>query len=204
MNARPKLVLFDFDGVLAHYSRESRIAHLATATGCEPRLVGEVLFESGLEADYDGGVIDTAQYLSQLGYGLGCAVDEAIWIASRIAGNRAEPDVEALVREVARHARVGVLTNNGALMTEAIRGILPGMFPVLDGSILCSGALGVCKPHPEVYRLALAHFRVEPHQTLFVDDAPCNVEGARNAGLRAAHVHDAGALAAVLREHGLA
>lgn len=204
MNARPELVLFDFDGVLAHYSRESRIAHLAAATGRESRLVGEVLFESGLEADYDRGVVDTSQYLARLGRGLGCAVDETAWIASRIAGNRAEHDVAALVREVARHARVGVLTNNGALMTEAIRGILPEVFPVLDGNILCSGALGVCKPDPEVYRLALAHFRVEPHHALFVDDALCNVEGARNAGLRAAHVPDASTLAAVLRQHSLA
>ncbi len=203
MRAPPELVLFDFDGVLAHYSHELRIAQLAKTTGCLAQRVGDVLFDSGLETQYDSGLIDTAQYLEQLGGGLGCVVDETSWIASRIAGNRVETTVVAMVCEVARRTRIGVLTNNGALMAEAMRDILPALFPALEGNILCSGALGVRKPDVGIFQRAVTHFAVAPHQVLFVDDVLRNVEGARRAGLRAAHVPNEETLAAVLRAHHL-
>ena len=116
---RPRLLLLDFDGVLAHYSHERRIAHLARTAGCEPARVADVLFASGLETEYDSGRIDTSTYLRRLGDGLGRAIDEAAWIASRLAGSRADPGVIEQVLAAAARTPVGVLTNNGALMAQA-------------------------------------------------------------------------------------
>lgn len=200
---RPRLVLFDFDGVLAEYSHERRMAHLATAIGCTPQLVREVLFDSGLETAYDSGGIDTNKYLAALGAGLGGRVDSALWIASRVAGNRVDPRTMERVFAVARHARVGVLSNNGELMATAMRDIMPALFPLLDDAVLCSGMAGVRKPDAGIYRHALAHFGVEAGDVLFFDDAMANVEGARSVGLLAEHTPDAMALDTALRRHDL-
>ena len=92
MKPRIHQVLFDFDGVLAHYRHEVRIAHLAAHAGCASERVREVLFVSGLETEYDSGTIDTAAYLGRLGEGLGAMVDEDTWLASRMAGTNAARD----------------------------------------------------------------------------------------------------------------
>ena len=201
---RPRLLLLDFDGVLAHYSHERRIAHLAAAAACEPARVVDVLFASGLETEYDSGRIDTGTYLRRLGDGLGCPVDEAAWIAARVAGNRADPRVIEQVLAVAAHTPIGVLTNNGALMAQAMRDIVAPLFPLLDDRVLCSGALGVRKPDAAIYARALAHFGVAASQVLFVDDKFVNVQGARVAGLQADTVDDARSLRRVLKRYGLA
>ena len=201
---RPRLLLLDFDGVLAHYAHKRRIAHLAQASGCDAARVAAVLFASGLEGEYDSGRIDTATYLRRLGDGLGHRIDEADWIASRVAGNRADPRVLEQVLAVAAHTPIGVLTNNGALMAEAMRAIVAPLFPTLDGRVLCSGALGLRKPEAAIYARALEHFGVAAAQVLFVDDTFANVQGARTAGLQADTAADARSLRRVLKRYGLA
>jgi len=200
---RPRLLLLDFDGVLAHYRHDLRVAHLAQASGREAAHVADVLFASGLETEYDSGRIDTAGYLRRLGQGLDCEVDEACWMASRVAGSRADARVLELVQAVARHTPISVLTNNGALMAQAMRGIVAPLFPLLDGRVLCSGALGVRKPDVAAFERALAHFGVDARHVLFVDDVFANVQGARKAGLQADTVSDARSMARVLKRYGL-
>ncbi|MDH5822929.1 HAD family phosphatase [Luteimonas sp. RD2P54] len=202
--APPRLVLFDFDDVLASYSHQARIAHLAGCCGVSGERVSAVLFESGLEDEYDAGLIDTATYLARLGDGLGAPVDETRWIASRLAGSRVDPAVLALARSVAAQARVGVLTNNGALLAVACRTLLAPLFPALEGAVLCSGALRMRKPDAAIFHHALRHFGVPPEHALFLDDKPANVAGARAVGLRAECVADAAGLGDALRRHGFA
>lgn len=199
----PRLVLFDFDGVLAHYAHDARLRDLARVAGCAPARVGAALFESGLERAYDSGAIDTASYLQQLGQALDCTIDEAGWIASRVAASRVDPAVLTLATSVAQRVPIGVLSNNGALMAEAMRQIVTPLFPALDGRVLCSGALRARKPDRAIFERALAHFGVEARHVLFLDDLFANVRGARAAGLQADTVHDARSLRRVLRRHGL-
>jgi len=198
-----RLALFDFDGVLARCSHAARLADLARIAGCTPARVSEVLFDSGLERAYDSGALDTAAYLQQLGEGLGCTIDADIWIASRCASTQADPVALDLVASVASRVQVGVVTNNGALMLNAIPRIVAPMFPMLEGRVLCSGVLGVRKPDRAIFEHALAHFDVRAQDALFVDDLFVNVQGARAAGLHADTVVDARSMRTVLRRYGL-
>ncbi len=117
---------------------------------------------------------------------------------------RADPSVVTQVLAVSTTTAVAVLTNNGPLMAEAIERIVPSLFPLLQGRVLCSGALGVRKPDVPVYRRALAQLEQRAERTLFVDDLFVNVRGARAAGLHADTVRDARALRRVLKRYGLA
>ncbi|KQR13881.1 MULTISPECIES: HAD-IA family hydrolase [Xanthomonas] len=200
---RPSLLLLDFDGVLASYSRPRRLAALATAAACPPQRVQQVLFEQGLERAYDAGELDTQAYLTQLSDRLGHPIDRATWIAARVAACCADPAVVTQVLAVSATTAVAVLTNNGPLMAEAIAQLVPSLFPLLQGRVLCSGALGGRKPQLQVYQRALAQLGAEPARTLFVDDLFVNVRGARAAGLHADTVRDARALRRVLKRYGL-
>lgn len=114
--AAPSLLLLDFDGVLASYSRPRRLAALAAAAACTPQRVQQVVFEQGLERAYDAGMIETQDYLAQLSEGLGRVIDRARWIAARVAACRADPSVVAQVVAVSATTAVAMLTNNGPLM----------------------------------------------------------------------------------------
>ncbi|WP_115049887.1 HAD-IA family hydrolase [Xanthomonas arboricola] len=201
--AVPALLLLDFDGVLASYARPRRLAALAAAAGCTPQRVQQVLFEQGLERAYDAGAIDTSAYLAQLGEGLGGMIDRATWIDARVAACRADPAIGAQVMAVSATTAVAVLTNNGPLMAEAMERIVPSLFPLLQGRVLCSGALGGRKPELHVYQRALARLDATASRTLFVDDLFVNVRGARAAGLHADTVRDARGLRRVLKRYGL-
>ncbi|QHG89170.1 HAD-IA family hydrolase [Xanthomonas sp. NCPPB 1638] len=197
------LLLLDFDGVLASYSRPRRVAALASAAGCAQQRVQQVLFEQGLERAYDAGTLDTPTYLSQLGDGLGHRIDRATWIDARVAACRVDAAVVAQVLSVSATTPVAVLTNNGPLMADAIAKIVPSLFPLLQGRVLCSGALGGRKPDVQVYHRALAALDATAADTLFLDDLFVNVRGARAAGLHADTVRDARAVRRVLKRYGL-
>jgi len=53
--------------------------------------------------------------------------------------------------------------------------------------VVVSGEVGMVKPDPRIYRLAIERCRLEPARTVFVDDLPANVEAARGEGLHAVH-----------------
>ena len=200
--ARPELVLFDLDGVLVHYDRAQRVAHLANAVGRSARQVDEALFGSGLEGRYDRGELDTAAYLDRLGLALDTPVARDAWAVARGAAMRIDRDCLGLLERVAAQAEVAILTNNGPLLGEVLPELLPSLFPRFDGRVLCSGTLGDSKPSPLAYFRALERLRHPPHATLFLDDDAGNVEGARAAGLHAERVPAPGDFAAILAAYG--
>ena len=203
---RPRIgqLLLDFDGVLARYRRERRIAHLAAHAGAGFDRVHAALYGSGLEARYDAGAIATGDYLRALGEGIGAPVDEDAWLAARLAATEADPQALARVLALDGGLPLAILTNNGALMARAIPRIVASLLPRLEGRVLCSGPLGGRKPDPQVFGRALDRLGWNPATTLFVDDLFVNVQGARAAGLHADSVRDARALGRVLGRYGLA
>jgi 2-haloacid dehalogenase len=78
-------------------------------------------------------------------------------------------------------------------------------FPFLadfDG-IVVSGAEGLIKPDPAIFRLLAERHGLAVEECLFVDDVPANVEGARAVGMRAHHFVAPEALRAELEALGL-
>jgi FMN phosphatase YigB (HAD superfamily) len=196
-------LLLDFDGVLASYRRQDRVRHLAAHAQVPATQVWEVLYDSGLEARYDAGRIDSGAYLETLGRGLGRGVDQAMWHAARLAGTRAEPRALQHLAALDPSLPLAVLTNNGPLIEPVVAQTVGDLLPRLQGKILCSGQFGLRKPAPEVYRRALALLGWKAGITLFVDDLFVNVQGARAAGLQADSVRDARALGRVLKRYRL-
>ncbi len=77
----------------------------------------------------------------------------------------------------------GLLSNLPSPLAHALRAA-PGFLDHFD-QVTFSCELGVIKPHPEIYRHAIANLKIAPADGLFIDDRPQNIEGARAAGLRA-------------------
>lgn len=71
-----------------------------------------------------------------------------------------------------------------------------------DG-IVVSGEERLCKPDPAIFQLVLDRFSLKPAETVFVDDAPDNVEAAAALGMRAIRFTDAAELRRELTGQGL-
>ena len=180
------LVIFDVDNVLVRYDRARRMADLAERLGRTADEVTAAVFGSGLEDAADAGELDADEYLRAVGDHLGTPVPRDVWVAARAAATVADPAMVALAAEVAAHTPVALLTNNGSLLRQEFGRISPAVVAALPGvELFASGDLGLAKPDPEVYRTVAARYGVAPADTVFVDDSPDYVEGARRAGLRA-------------------
>jgi 2-haloacid dehalogenase len=79
--------------------------------------------------------------------------------------------------------RVYLLSNAGDLHWEHFNALY-GLDSLVHGA-LASYRVGAIKPNADIYRKAESMFGLDPAATVFVDDLPQNVEGARQCGWHA-------------------
>ncbi|MBB3945044.1 2-haloacid dehalogenase [Rhizobium skierniewicense] len=79
------------------------------------------------------------------------------------------------------------------------------MYPFLTWSrgVTVSGDVGLIKPDVAIYELHARTFGLDPASSLFIDDSPPNVEGAKAAGWQAVHFTGADQLKANLATYGV-
>ncbi len=93
------------------------------------------------------------------------------------------PDVvDALKRLQEQGFRLGAVSDWAPTLVSILQA--HGLTRYLD-FVLCSGAIGFCKPSLQFYRLALQRAGVQPHQALHIGDSYyADVRGALAAGIR--------------------
>jgi len=106
--------------------------------------------------------------------------------------------LEALVEE---GRDVTMLTNFAADTFREARRLYP--FLNISRGITVSGEIGLIKPDIAIYERHAGTFGLDPARTLFIDDSPANVEGARQAGWNAVRFTDAATLGRDLAAHGI-
>src|SRR5258708_9118384 len=91
-------------------------------------------------------------------------------------------EMVGLLREIKPHYRLGVLSNTyDPYMAARIRD-QHGLKNLFD-DVVSSAAVGLAKPDPEIYWLALQRFDVAPGEALFVDDMLRNTLAAEALGI---------------------
>ncbi|MGI9602483.1 MAG: HAD family hydrolase [Acidimicrobiales bacterium] len=117
---------------------------------------------------------------------------------SFLAGAMAQEDRSAMVDVVrdtrAAGLRTALVTNNVAEFGDGWRSLLP--IDELFDEVIDSSAVGVRKPSPAIYRLALERVGVPATQAVFVDDMPGNVAAAQDLGLTTVWVPEENAMTA--------
>ncbi len=81
----------------------------------------------------------------------------------------------------------------------------PRAAPAIDllEDVLVSGREGLVKPDPAIFELAAERFGLVPSRTVFVDDAPANVDAAARLGFQSLRFADADRLRDDLRAMGV-
>lgn len=93
--------------------------------------------------------------------------------------------------ERVKRAGYGVyaLTDNVAEIVEYLKATYE-FWPLFDGAAV-SAELGMLKPQPEIYQALLFNNGLEASETVFIDDMPYNVEGAKAVGMAGIQFIDA-------------
>jgi len=117
-------------------------------------------------------------------------------VYARAAAWRVFPDVPGSLHALrARGLRVGVVSNFDSRLVGLLEQL--GLAPLVDRTVH-STRLGVAKPDPAIFHLALEALGVSAAEALHAgDEVVADVEGARAAGLRAVLVDRAGRPAAL-------
>lgn len=195
-------VLFDADGVLQHqgdylaglaelqsWTDEQLLDFMNDVFDVErPLLTEEADFVTLLEPIVDA-------------HGLSVGADEflADWCRRGIA---VDTSALELVRNLrARGVVCGLATNQ---VTYRANYMLEDLgYSVLFDHLFVSCLIGRAKPGEEFFESAIQTLGLRPERVLFIDDHPANVDAARSAGLRAAHLAPGAQLVELLAEAGV-
>jgi epoxide hydrolase-like predicted phosphatase len=99
------------------------------------------------------------------------------------------PPVLQLVHDLkSAGLRLGVLTNNIAEFRDGWWGLMD--FDTIFDDVVDSHEVGLRKPNPAIYQLALARLGAEAGRTAFLDDVVSNVTAAESVGMLAVLVDE--------------
>lgn len=182
--------IFDFSGVMTTSPLEG-VYDYERSLGLERgRLLSLIIGEDGSDGDdpwhrLERGEIPGAEFWGHLketaASELGVEVSFNDMAQSFLKGFKARPRMIDLVGSLRGRIRTGLLTNN----VKEFGGYWRSMVPVeeLFDEIVDSSEVGLRKPDPRVYELALERLGSKPEETFFVDDFEANVQAARDLGI---------------------
>jgi glucose-1-phosphatase len=101
------------------------------------------------------------------------------------ADDRIDATLMEFIRRLRARVQVGMITN----AWPGVRHALETTFAIAGAfdPLIVSAEVGMAKPDPRIYQLALERLGVEPAEAVFVDDFEDNVAGARWVGMQAVH-----------------
>lgn len=188
----PKLVLFDLDDTLCDHatSLSTRVRH-----AFEPFLAADLLDQAALDAIARAreGTAHFGEILSRYGVSDANAAESSRerYVSDRYRGLRLYDDSLAAIAAVRGVAKIGMITNGPTNIQQPKIDLLEieQHFPF----ILISESVGVWKPDPAIFHMALEIAEEAPEDTIYVGDSPvADVPGAHAAGMRSVWINRAG------------
>jgi HAD superfamily hydrolase (TIGR01509 family) len=199
----PEFLYFDLGKVLLHFDHQQMFRQMGEVAGIDAQRVHAVLFEAGLQTEYELGQISSEAFYESFCERTGTRPDRDA--LARAANDIFELNVSILpVVAQLQHAgyRLGILSNTCWSHWEHCTRrfcILADAFGV--HALSCE--IHAAKPDPAIYAAAAERAGVAGQEIFFTDDNPENVAGARAAGFDAVQYISTPQLAAELRKRGL-
>jgi len=176
-------VVFDVGGVLLNLRYEPFIHYLQGA-GIDMRDLPGWLTRVDLAA-HERGEITGEDLLERIAGMAGQPLDRAELRARWLDMFDRSEEMFSLAAGLMQEYRVYLLSNAGDLHWAYFNSLY-GLDSLVHGA-LASFRVGAIKPQADIYRKAESMFGLDPAATVFIDDLPQNVAGARECGWHAIH-----------------
>lgn len=178
-------IIFDIGNVILHFDYLRAARRFAEATKLPLETIEKHFYFSELERLYSKGKVSSNGFFDTLKRELDLKIDfdtfAAIWNDIFWLNH----SVEDLIKNLKGKYRLAAITNTTDLH---FRYWLEN-FPVLRlfDAFFPSHEVGMRKPEPELFRLALKQLEAKPEETVFVDDMEENAKAAQALGIQTVH-----------------
>ena len=178
-----KQILFDCGGVLTEMHFKKKMFEISNSQQVADYFIDHIWSENSPWHRYDRGEIDTDEVLVQLKEFMPKPYHGFLetFVKNWLDALPPNPEMPKIVDEIKQNGLGCFLLSNFPQCFEE----MPQRVPVLkkfDG-LLPSYKVHLLKPDPAFYLSAVKAFGIKPEETLFVDDVPKNVEGAKAVGM---------------------
>jgi epoxide hydrolase-like predicted phosphatase len=130
------------------------------------------------------GELTIGQHWQEVGVALGLPPAELPGFVQQFwSADELNDEVVELLRSLRPRYKIGLLSN----AWDDLRQTLDERFHVVElfDELIISAEVGLGKPDPRIYQLAVQRLGVQPAEAVFIDDVLVNVEAARGEGLYA-------------------
>ena len=182
-------VFFDLGGVIVRTEYQTPRQKLADRLGMEYDDLSRIVFDSdtGLQASI--GTITSEQHWESVMKRLKRPAEELTAIREEFfAGDIVDRQLLEFLRSLRGKIQTGLISNAWSDLREYLR--REKMIDAFD-HIIISAEVGVAKPDPKIFQIALEKARVSPSEAVFVDDFYVNIEGCEKVGMQGIHFKDA-------------
>ena len=175
------LVICDIGGVAVDFHADQLVHQASQLLGQSFDEVQRVVYHEELLLPFELGQISPAAYYEGLRerLKLSWTYEQFVRVWNDIfTENRSVTQI--LERLRARHA-LTALSNTNLLHYQHLRATIPSLSVFSDWVVSCE--VGLRKPDPKIYFLALERAKARPRQAVYIDDRPELVDAARSLGL---------------------
>ncbi len=180
---RVRAVLVDFGGVLMRTEDKGPRSRQAERLGMTSRDLEKIIFESDSSLKASTGEISEEAHWQAVAKALEVSQVEGEKIITEFfSGDRWDIALLDYLRSLRPERKVGLISN----AWSGLRAIITSQnFVDVFDEMIISAEVGLVKPDPRIYRLALERLAVNPAESVFVDDVLNNVEAAQSVGMNA-------------------
>jgi putative hydrolase of the HAD superfamily len=180
-----RAVYFDLGGVIVRTEFQAPRQHLAERFGMEYDGLVKLVFDSETAGRASLGLISEEEHWAAVARRLHLPESETQAIRDEFfAGDITDLLLLDFMRGLRKQYKVGLISN-------AWSGLHPWIvdkkFEDIFDAMIISADVGVAKPDARIFRIALEKLGVTPEESVFLDDSPDNVAGARAVGMQAIH-----------------
>jgi putative hydrolase of the HAD superfamily len=193
-----RAVFFDLGGVIVRTEYQTPRQKLAERLGMEYDDLSRIVFDSdtGLQASI--GTITSEQHWESVMKRLKRPAEELTTIRDEFfAGDIIDRQLLNFLRSLRGKIQTGLISNAWSDLRDYLT--REKMIDAFD-HIIISAEVGVAKPDPKIFQIALEKAGVSPSEAVFVDDFYANIEGCEKIGMRGIHFEDASATLEQLKQ----
>jgi glucose-1-phosphatase len=184
---KPELLLFDLGGVLVEFAGPKELGqHLRWPS--TPGVILERWIKCQHTEQFERGKLSPVQWAERFirDWDVNLKPEEFLTKFTTWS-RRVLPGAKELLEQLRSRYRLAALSNSNELHWERNTNELR-LIELFEFAI-SSHAVGLCKPDPAIYRVALERANVSsPDAVMFFDDLAANVEAAKSVGMRAYQV----------------
>lgn len=178
-----QVVCSDIGGVVVEVESDRLMHQLAMLLGRPFEEVQAAVFHPELLLPFELGRIGARTYYEGLKGRLKLPWTYEQFVRAWNGIFRENRDVVEILQRLRQRHRLMALTNTNELHLDHIKATIPSLGLFEEWVASCD--VGLRKPDPQIYLLALERMGIRPSQAIYIDDRPELVEAGRGIGLTA-------------------